>query len=402
LFKKKSLGSENIWNSNFIKIAIITTLCFTANQIGFVAYPLFLRDLGADPATIGMSMSILTLVAMFSRPLVGTLTDKKSRRFVMFLGAIVIFLCSLSFAFFPIIMVALVFRSINGLGLSAVSTANMTIATDVLPPSQLKKGLSYFGICETIAGAVGPTLALALVFGSNFIPAWLTAAGCMVIALCVGITLNYEKTNPIARKEVDPNAPKVKWVWKFFEKKAMIPASIVSVVIFANSGIMSFLAPYAADIKLEELSVFYAVQAVSMFLMRIIVAKVIDKIKTPLVLLIPAGLSFATACILISQMTSIVLMIPAAIFYGIGIGIFMATLSVITMSSAAPERRGAASSTFYCMCDIGACVGSLICGMIAEFLGYKELFMIIAIMPVIAIVMSIFIFHKRKKAVKEA
>ena len=67
------------------------------------------------------------------------------------------------------------------------------------------------------------------------------------------------------------------------------------------------------------------------------------------------------------------------------------------MSTATPDRRGAASATFQCAGDIGMGVGSLVGGVIAGLLGYRAFFAVLAVLPVIAIVMSILILGQRKE-----
>ncbi|MCL2284863.1 MAG: MFS transporter, partial [Firmicutes bacterium] len=87
----------------------------------------------------------------------------------------------------------------------------------------------------------------------------------------------------------------------------------------------------------------------------------------------------------------------AAIIYGFGLGIIMTTVSAMCMSSTTPDRRGAASATFQCAMDIGFGVGSLIWGFVAGALGYRPLYGIISVLPVLAIVMCLVIVVKQKK-----
>ena len=57
---------------------------------------------------------------------------------------------------------------------------------------------------------------------------------------------------------------------------------------------------------------------------------------------------------------------------------------------APPERRGSANSTFLCAYDIGLGCGGGIAGALISSVGYKSMFMIIAIATVISVLLYFF------------
>lgn len=391
-----------VWNSNFIRIMLVCLLFFTTMQLANVNFPLYLQSLGASPAVMGSSTALLTLGALVMRPVVGSLADKKSKRFVMLLGLTIIAACFLSFMIFPIVMVVMAFRTIQGLGISAGTTANMAIATDVLPPQDTQKGLAYFGLCETIALAVGPSLGLLLSSGGSYVPVW---ASCVIIAIVAGIitfSFSYEKKkskDEIKALEETREKPKniKEWFWKAFEKKSLIVALPQLFIAFLNASIFSFLAAYAAELGLESTGVFFAVQAIGMFGARIAVGKLIDSISSKFFLIAPAAISLSLSFICIIFMQSTAVLLIAGVLFGIGSGLSMAVFSVSAMTAAEPARRGAASTTYYLICDIGFGTGSLIGGLIADALGYRNLFIVLAFVPIIVILLSLKIFGAKRK-----
>lgn len=390
---------KKIWNHYFLRIVAVCILLFSFMQMVNVSFPLYLRDLGANAAVMGSSLSILTLVAMVSRPLVGAMADSKSRKFVMLLGLFVTLLSMAGITLLPFIVISLLCRGVQGFGLSAVTTANMAIAADVLPKDQAKQGLAYFGLCETLAGAVGPLLGLALIFGTNYLPVWLTSMIMLALAVFIILTMNYEKKKGGEEK---PKAPKPKnikeWFWHAFEKKAFPPSLMQVCMTMSNSCMFAFLAPYAEDAGIEGIGAFFTIQACAMCVSRITVGKLLDRVRTPFLIVLPAALCIMAAFLGIAFIDGVVLMAASAILFGIGVGACIATFNIMAMVSAPPERRGAAATTFYLMCDIGACIGSFAGGLIANSFGYRNLFLLLAFVPpAVVIVLSHIIFNIRAK-----
>ena len=167
-------------------------------------------------------------------------------------------------------------------------------------------------------------------------------------------------------------------------------------MVIASSSVIVFLPSYSVQIG-TNIPVFYTLQAVSMLLMNIVVGNLIDRVRNPLVLFVPSAVSFSLSLLLTSLATGNAMFYFAAILYGIGFGACNSIMSVVIMSTATPDRRGAASATFQCAGDIGMGVGSLVGGVIAGLLGYRAFFAVLAVLPVIAIVMSILILGQRKE-----
>lgn len=391
---------EKIFNSNFIRISIASILLQSGNQIIMVVLPLFLQALGCVPSVLGIATSLSALAAMISRPISGFIADKKSRKLVMILGLSIMIVGMIGFNVFPFAVAIILIRFVQGFGISAATTAQMAIATDVLPVSKTQKGLSYFGMCTTLAGAFGPALGLSLISGSNYFPAWFGGAVVFVLALMIISTFTYEKS---IIKEVPSNYPKMESIsfWRYFERDAILPSLVQMVLMIANSGAIVFLPTYATEIGIQDIGLFYTLQACSMLVANIIVGNLIDRVRNPNFFLLPAIVCFGGSLFTLFINTGTILFYMAAVLYGIGLGISTLTISVITMYSAVLERRGAASATYQCAGDTGYCLGSLIWGVVAGVLGYRSLYGILFLLSVFAAVMSIFIFGLKKRPEKK-
>ena len=174
---------QKIWNKNFLKIFLASILLLAGNQMIMTVLPLFMEEIGCASSILGTATSISALAAMAARPVAGRIADKRSKRLVMGLGLAVMSLGMLGFAVLPFAAAIIAIRFMQGFGISAATTAQVAIAADTLPGEKVEEGLSYFGIGNTVAAALGPSLGLALIFGRNYLPSWLAGAGMFLIAM---------------------------------------------------------------------------------------------------------------------------------------------------------------------------------------------------------------------------
>jgi MFS family permease len=74
----------------------------------------------------------------------------------------------------------------------------------------------------------------------------------------------------------------------------------------------------------------------------------------------------------------------AGVFAGLGVGTGMGTLQTMAVSAVSAERRGVATSTFLFGLDAGIAVGAAIAGAVAGSIGYGDMYLVMAIFPIIA------------------
>lgn len=383
--------SEKIFNRNFIRIFITTVLVMTGNQIIMVVLPLYLDFLGKDPSVLGTATSLSALAAMLMRPFGGILTDRWSKKMVLILGAFIMILGMIGINMIPITFAIIAIRLIQGFGISGATTAQMAIAADVLPKSKLKRGMSYFGITSVLAAAFGPVIGIELIVGDNYTWSWMGAVLIFGMAILIVSTISYkiEEESPIRTGDKNYEGS---LFWRFYEKKAFLP-SLVQLIIMTGNAMIVFLPSYGRLIGIDNVGLFYTIQAITMFVANLLVGQVIDRVNNPLKLLIPGLSIFTLALFLLFMAQGPGLFFLAAVLYGTGFGTNMATMNVVIMSFAPYDRRGAASSTFLSSIDLGFSIGSLIGGIIIGSFGYKTFYGISVLFPLVAIFLSIIVFR---------
>ena len=96
-------------------------------------------------------------------------------------------------------------------------------------------------------------------------------------------------------------------------------------------------------------------------------------------LLLPAYCSYVLA-------HNIPCYVLSALLLGYSFGAIQPSLQTMAMHAVAPERRGAASSTFFVAFDFGIALGGFVAGVLVKHLGYDNMFLLIAVTGVLSLI----------------
>ena len=140
---------------------LIVLLTVLLDLIGFgIVLPLlptYAKDLGANPAMIGLITAIFSIMQFIFSPLWGKLSDKIGRRPVMLIS---VFITALSYLFFsqastiPLLIFA---RGLSGIGSANIATAQAYI-TDVTDSKNRSGAMGMIGAAFGIGFIIGPLL----------------------------------------------------------------------------------------------------------------------------------------------------------------------------------------------------------------------------------------------------
>lgn len=393
---------SKIFSLDFIKIIFVSLCLQTANQITMTSLPLYIQSLQYDSSLLGIATALSSLAALLFRPISGRLADHSSRRVALAIGMICMAATMAGFALLPFAGAIIALRFLQGAGYSAVSTAQIAVATDVLPLRGVQNGLSYFNITTAIAGAAGPAIGFALISGTNYMPSWFTGAAIFAVGIVISMTFTYERSDAYknAKKSAIAATGDGKGVWRYFEKQAMLPSALHAVLMLAGSGIFVFLPTYAVSVGVTDLNIFYTLQAIAMFLANVFIGNILRRVRNPYPILIPSILCFTGALLALFTATDITSFAIAGFCYGAGYGVCITVVSVITMLGIPEHRRGAASATYQCAGDLGYCIGPLSWGFLLSLVGYRSFYAVLLVLPLISFVLCFFAWRRTNKRLK--
>lgn len=400
-----------LWNWHYINLLAVTLIVNVASIIMITVLPLYTVSIGGNNVVAGTLMLIFTISALLFRPFFGRLLDESGRRMVLTLGLCFFAVANLLLIFATDITFVFFLRFLQGIGLSAYSTALGTVLSDVVPHERISEGIGYFGISATISMAVGPPLGLYLSnqfgFHKTYLVVFLIAMGSAIFAYFN----RYEKDPHYqhvasqlaenAHKRRESSMTNQKKRFDFIEKSVLRPCFVMLLIVLPISAVFSFMPLYGKARNIENIGLFFTVYAVSMIITRLLTGRLADRYGHLVVYLPSVVMTFLLFVILAFAKTLPVVLI-AAIFYGVGYGTIQPIMNTIVIKFSPAARRGAANATYYATMDIGFGLGSFIWGGVSQVAGFTMVFLIGAALIALSLLVYFWILHSQIRTREEA
>ena len=332
--------------------------------------PLYLSEhFGATKDMIGLVLSGYTITALVIRPFSGYMVDSFPRKIVLMVsfGAFAIFFAGYLAA--STLLLFTIVRTLHGGPFGTLTTANATVAIDVLPSSRRTEGIGYYGLSNNLAMALAPTIGIyvyQLTHSFEFL-FWIA-----LIVACAGWLVDATVTLP--SKEIVRNKSKLS-LDRFFLVRGWLLGLNMVAFGFSFGVLSNYLAIYGK----EEMGItggtgtYFLLCSLGLMASRLQGGKalrqgrlthnagsgmVISLIGYTMFILVPNGIGYYSSALLI----------------GLGNGHMWPAFQNMTINVAHNNQRGTANSTILISWDIGMGLGILLGGVIAEFLGYGAAF----------------------------
>jgi len=361
----------------------------------------------------GLTTSAFMLVAVVFRPVSGKLVDTRGRHVVILFGAAVFVLATAFFSFQIPPWLLLTMRGLQGLGFSFFGTGVMTLATDIIPQSRMSEGIGYLGLTQTISRAFSPLLALSLKdafgypisFGVVFGIAALTLLSALILSWGKkGTRTGNRKTGGVseaaaASSPLPSQSSKSEPLWeKLVDRDALKPATLMLFIMFASSGVQTFLVAHAMNKGIGNPGVFFTATAITIAVARLSVGRISQKFGSVAVLA-PGIALISLSLIGMYSCANLATLLLSGALYGLGFGMLQPELNSLCVLSARKERRGSANSTFFMAMDLGQAAGAYAMGVLAGYAGLSPIFLVGAISA--ALTLAGYLLLQRRRAVRE-
>lgn len=383
-------ASSRLFTGVFIAIIGVTLCSYITGQGLNAGTSVYISRLEGSATLAGIGAAVFSGAAIAGRLVAGPLADTRGRLVVIAVGAFVLLVGVLGAGFMSNIDFIMIWRFLQGLGFSAVTTAAATAAADVLPAERLGEGIGYYGLGQAIAMSIGPALAIALV--STDPPEnlfWgLAVAAALSLALCV--FCRYEK-NPDRLPETatyrrlylrntekrSAEGKRESFASKIVEPGALaggIPMMVLSPAF--GFGIF-FVGLLGTELGVGNAGIFYTVSALSMIVVRISSKAFMDRVLP--IKLFAVAVASGVACFsmllvvalpLVSGIAQDALFYFAGIFYGLCLGIALPVNQTVAVKNSPAERWGAANGLFMLLFDVGIGLASVVWGITNDTMGF--------------------------------
>lgn len=362
MFKKELLTTQLILNW------ITRILFFVSLSALLPTLPNYLKDIGGNTSQIGIVMSAFAFGVLIFRPLVGKQVDNVGRKTILLLGIIIFVISPVLYIYIRSINTLLPIRVFHGLGLAAFGTASITLITDAAPVKNRGEVISYTGMVNTIAFALGPIIGSFLgdKWGYNVLFGFVS--GISIACLFTSLFLHETKSEKSSRSDVN--------YWQTIkQRRIMVSSSIILLVGLVHGGVMFYIPLFLKENISINIGLFFAVYGTAAFLIRMFVGPASDRLgRGPFMVF---SLALLTAGVLtLSQATGVAMMFLSAVLYGLGFGSHQPTLTALVADNTTEATRGKIFSFYYGGFDLGISIAGLLLGAVADHYGIKNMFII--------------------------
>ena len=383
---------EKLWNSNYVKVLTANFTLFFAFYLLTPLLPLYLSEtFSAGKDMIGLVLSGYTVTALMCRPFSGFLVDSLPRKKVL---VVCFFLFSLLFTGYIAASTLLLFtivRTLHGGPFGALTVANSTVALDVLPSSRRNEGIGYYGLSNNLAMAIAPTVGIFVYHQThNFqLLFWLA-----LIVAVAGLWSASSVKTPKSTQTANHHLPPMRFD-RFFLLRGWLLA--LNMVCFGFSfGVLSnYLAIYGKETMgiTGGTGLWFLFCSIGLILSRLQGGKALREGR----LSYNAGVGMTISLIgytLFIACPNAIGYYGSSILIGLGNGHLWPAFQNMMISMAHHNQRGTANSTIFLAWDIGMGLGTLIGGIIAEYVSYCAAFWCVSFINVCGVA-TFFIFTNR-------
>ncbi|MBD7909644.1 MFS transporter [Sporosarcina gallistercoris] len=386
---------QNLWTKDFIFISIINFFIMIVMYMLIVTIaPFAVDEYGASASMAGLVSGIFIIGTLSARIATGRVIESMGSRRILLIGMVISVLAIALYFTAHSLPVLLLVRFVHGIGLGVASTATGTMVAQIIPPSRRGEGIGYFSLSSVLATAIGPFFGIYLSQHVEF--NWI-----FIFSLALGMIgflmfFFVDKRPEEAPQKVVERKDAPKGIANYIEKSAIPIAVITLLAGIGYSGVLSFLSFYAKEAKVvDAASFFFLVYAIAILVSRPFSGKLLDR-KGGTFVVVPSLILFACGLLLLSQTHTGVILLVAGAIIGLGFGNFQSCAQAIALIGVPIKRIGIATSTFYIFLDFGFGFGPYFLGNVATAYGYRDLYMILSGLIVVALLLYLLIARKKQ------
>ena len=347
----------------FALLCAATLAEFVTMGMFLAALPLFLTDgLDASRFAVGAIVAAFSVSALTLRPLVGRQADRRGRKVFLVAAPLVLVASSLGLAGAESLWVVAVLRLLQGVAGASFYTAAATMATDLAPPARKAEYIARLSLFLYGGFAIGPTAAEAIIGrgqGGNFGPVWVATGVTAAVALLC--TAFLPETIATRRTDVTP--------LRLFHPASVAPGLVLMTAAVGYSTISTFSPLYARSIGMTSSGALYLAFALTIMSVRLVSGRLADRYGRIRVAL-PGMLVAAAGLLLLATTPPPIAAVLAVAGFGAGFAVVFPALMALTDDRVEETERGEALGSTVAFFDVGASLGGVTVGAVADRAGF--------------------------------
>lgn len=347
----------------------------------------YAKELGASSAFAGIIVGIMSLAAMFLRPVAGNLIDKFSKYRLSFIGGVLIFIGVMGYVLTPSSGWLLLFRLINGTGYVLCTVCMTTWLAFLVPRQHVGEAMGFYGLMNALAMALAPAVSINIYQKIGYRTSLLASA---VSALLMIVAIQFVGDHALPKKRVRTQKKSFKII-QFNVLPVAILTTLFAIPYFVTQAdIVTYVEQKHLTVAVGS---YFLIYAVVLLIIRVGLKRYFDTVRFGVWFWLSL-VSTAAYIILLAIMNNDWQMALAAALMASGYGIIYSVLQSTALLLAPIEEQGLASATFYLGLDIAMAFGPMISGVIDSALPIEWFYPVeLVLVPLILVVY--FIWRKR-------
>lgn len=347
----------------------------------------YAKELGASSAFAGIIVGIMSLAAMFLRPVAGNLTDKFSKYRLSFIGGALIFVGVMGYVLTPSSGWLLLFRLINGTGYVLCTVCMTTWLAFLVPRQHVGEAMGFYGLMNALAMALAPAVSINIYPKIGYRTSLVASA---VSALLMIVAIQFVGDHALPKKRVRTQKKSFKII-QFNVLPVAILTTLFAIPYFVTQAdIVTYVEQKHLTVAVGS---YFLIYAVVLLIIRVGLKRYFDTVRFGVWFWLSL-VSTAAYIILLAIMNNDWQMALAAALMASGYGIIYSVLQSTALLLAPIEEQGLASATFYLGLDIAMAFGPMISGVIDSALPIEWFYPVeLVLVPLILVVY--FIWRKR-------
>jgi MFS family permease len=347
--------------------------------------PVFARSFGVGNAEVGAVISAFALMRLISSPFCGWLIKILSERIIMATGIFIVAISSGLAGISRSYLQLLILRGVGGIGSAMFTVSAFTLLLTSVESGLRGRAAGFFQAGFLIGGITGPAVGGALAAISLTAP-FFFYAGTLVVAGTAGLVLLRRRS---AKPEEDAVSPVS---FRVVVRDARYQAACFSNLAqgWTSFGVRSSLIPILIVELLHRpatwTGIAFAIAAVAQTVAVGPAGRFTDTVgRRPAMVL--GGTLAAVSIMAVPFAPNIWLLIVVLCLYGVA-SAFLGTAPAAAVGDAAGRHGGTAVALFSMCSDIGAIIGPLVAGLLADTLSYSAAFGVGAALMLVAAALS--------------
>lgn len=352
----------------FILLIIATTLAYGNQWVLTPVIPLYVQDLGGSAFVAGLVLLSFAVPSFSVRPLVGRIADRWSAAGVLAIGLAMLGAATL-LLLVPMLLMVFIGNILRGLAWAGVNTGGYTTLAIVSPPDRRGEAAGYFSSALTGASIVFPAIGLWLIAGAGgYRDAFLVATLFALAGPLFAVSLARSQTAAApaqAASETEGGS--------LIDRGVLLATGLNLCTSLVAPALMAFLPLYARSLGIGNIEWFYVIAGATSILVRPVLGRHSDSVGRGPAIGFGLGAQLL-GLVLIICADGLPLILIGGFFASLGTSLIGSSATALAMDLVDPRHRGRGMATFSMSFQLGAGVGALISGALADLTGLRSMY----------------------------